>query len=122
MTQPQYAALVEHIEERTPLWQTRLGLDHFDVETVFVEAYATDDDASLSCAEALTEWQYLRATIKWYLPAAAALSLGEIEKRLVHELTHVLLCPTQDVTPSKYDQQVELATEMTARALYKAYA
>ena len=128
------------ISKKAPLWQRRMGLDHWDIEHVFLDSFYGDDGEEDFKVTAITEsrWQYMQARIKWYLPSAVRHGDAELEKVLVHELSHVLLAPEQALVDTKthHDtsntsllateadalwernyEHLELATEMVTRAV-----
>lgn len=94
-----------------PLWQDRMGLGHFTITHTFLELGGED----IAVTDA--RWNYLEARINWYLHIAARFTDEDIEEALVHEYVHILLCPEQSVVPAKHTDQMELATEMAARAV-----
>ena len=97
-------------------WQKRLGLGEWHLMVKF-------DDTMESIADCEAHWRYLHATIRFNLPKmdarAACQPLETHELTVVHELTHVLLAPIDDMF-GKYTKQkdalLEYATEITARA------
>jgi len=132
------------IKELAPIWQTRLGLDHWEIEHVYLDAYYTDDNGEDFKVTATTEsrWQYMQGIIKWYLPSAVRHDDQTLEKVLVHELVHILLAPEQTLIDTEIVhtsahgnytetqsnalsernyEHIELATEMTTKALLNAY-
>lgn len=133
------------ISRKAPLWQRRMGLDHWDIEHVFLDSFYGDDGEEDFKVTAVTEsrWQYMQARIKWYLPSAVRHGNEELEKVLVHELCHVLLAPEQALIDTKTHHDItrnqmvgtdvdalwernyenlELATEMTTRAVMAGWA
>lgn len=132
------------INELAPTWQTRLSLDHWEIEHVYLDAYYTDDNGEDFKVTATTEsrWQYMQGIIKWYLPSAVRHDDQTLEKVLVHELVHILLAPEQTLIDTEIVhtsahgnytetqsnalsernyEHIELATEMTTKALLNAY-
>lgn len=128
------------ITKKAALWQTRMGLDHWEIDHVFLDTFYGDDGDEDFKVTAITEsrWQYMQAKIKWYMPSAVRHDDDELEKVLVHELCHVLLAPEQALVDTKTHHSVsssqftgfeadalwernyenlELATEMTTRAV-----
>ena len=97
MTQNQYTRITKHIDKLAPIWQDRLGLNHWEINHTYIDSYYDDDSQDDYKVSAITEsrWQYLQAKIKWYLPSISRHDNEEIEKILVHELCHVLLAPEQ---------------------------
>jgi hypothetical protein len=122
------------------MWQRRMGLDHWEIEHVFLDSFYDDTTGEDFKVVAITEsrWQYMQARIKWYLPSAVRHGNAELEKVLVHELCHVLLAPEQALIDTKTNNDIyhshalgpdadalwernyehlELATEMTTKAI-----
>lgn len=99
-------------------WQQRLGLSHYLIEIVYLDAYRDPEDtADVTPAECVAQWAGLRALIKVYLPMVAGYTASKLEHLMVHELSHVLLAPEQDMLKPSQAGQMELATESVARAL-----
>lgn len=144
MPENHYNQTIKTIQKLAPIWQTRLGLNHWDITHTYLETYYGEEHNEDHKVTATTnaQWQYMDANIKWYLPAAIQHNETTIEKILVHELVHVLLSPEQTLidteivhssTHGQYSEtqtnalsernyeHIELATEMTAKALYNAY-
>ena len=136
--------VVAYVDKYAPVWQERLGLGHWSIVHVYLDTYegeSGDDFKTTAVCE--SRWQYLQAKIKWYLPSAVRHDDDELERVLVHELCHVLLAPEQclvdsrlahdsshtaftdpevDALAERNYEHLELATEMTARALLRAWA
>lgn len=132
------------ITKLSPIWIKRLNLSHWEIEQIFLNSYYGDDGDEDFKVTAITEtrWQYMQAKIKWYLPSAIRHDDETLEKVLVHELCHVLLSPEQTLIdtqiihtanrqqygPSEHDalaernyEHIELATEMTTKALLNGW-
>lgn len=141
-TKPQYESLERLVEDRSPVWQERMGLAHYEIEHAFLDSYFGDDGEEDFKITATTEsrWNYLTAKIKWYLPSAVRHNDERLEQVLVHEMCHVLLSPEQALLEDElelnasalssdeqaivsklYYERLELATESVSRALWKAY-
>lgn len=136
--------VTKHINKLAPIWQKRLGLDHWDIQHTHIDTYYGDDNGQDHKVTATThaQWQYMDANIKWYLPSAVRHDNETLEKILVHELVHVLLAPEQalidtEITHSSTHGQysetqtnalvernyehIELSTEMVTKALWNAW-
>lgn len=139
---PNYVAIEAFVRSKAYEWQERMGLTHFEIEHVFLDSYFGDDGEEDFKITAATEvrWNYMQAKIKWYLPSCVRHNNEHLEKTLVHELCHVLLAPEQalvdakveeersDLTTSdsnaleaRYYERMELATEMTTRAIWRTW-
>lgn len=137
-----HAVLEEFIHDRMDLWQERLGLDHWTIDTRCNAGFmAEDGQGSMRCtAETEGRWQYMQAVVTFYMDAAARHSWEEIDRICCHEMVHVLLMPEQsaffeksvDDADGAYDkdadqmlamraERLELSTEMATRALLRAW-
>lgn len=124
MPQPEVFAHVEKVaRDECAKWQSRLGLDHWEIEHTFLDAVRDPDDAGdTTCAECKPQWQYLQAEIVWYLPHLVQCDDDKIDRNSLHEQCHILLAPEQaNLKPSESDR-MELSTQMTARALWLAWS
>lgn len=147
MSKPRYDEVTRFIELRREPWATRLGIGHYDIEHVYLDSFYDGGDSGDDFkVTATTEgrWNYLQAKVKWYLPSMVRHTDEENEKILVHELCHVLLMPEQelldyklqsiasddernptenefDAIQSLYYERLEMATEQTAKAFWRAY-
>lgn len=139
-----YARVQQFIEEKAPLWQERMLLQHIKIEHVFLDTYYGDDGEEDFKVTAVTEsrWQYFQAKIKWYLPSAVRHDEDHLEEVLVHELCHVMLAAEQvlidsrlrsDAADSRFTddeharlqernyEHLEHATEMAAKAILNCF-
>jgi hypothetical protein len=132
-----YKEVRRAVEGESLLWQARMGLAHWEIEHVFVDAWyyegGADDHRVTAVCEA--RWNYQFATVRWFLPSAARHSEDRLRAIVVHELCHVLLSAEQSLVDSMMDlgtveaqaaavacmEKVELSTEVTARALLEAH-
>jgi len=129
------------IDKLAPIWQTRLGLNHWDIQHTYLDTYYDPEEHKVT-ATTHAQWQYMDANIKWYLPSAVRHNNETIEKILVHELVHVLLSPEQSLVDTEivhssshgqYNEtqtnalvernyeHIELSTEMVTKALLNAW-
>lgn len=141
-TEPQFKPVVQFITKRAPVWKKRLCLSEWDIKHVFVETTHEHNDYSTAATTAAA-WQYMSATITWYLPVATRFGETFLEATLVHELAHVLLSPEQNLidtriasdsantqyTTSENDaltdrnyELMEFSTEMVTKALLKGWS
>ena len=136
-----YDRVTKLITKLAPIWHTRLGLNHWEIEHTFLDNYYDTEEHKVT-ATTHAQWQYLDATIKWYLPSAVRHNDTTLEKILIHELVHVLLSPEQSIIDTEivhssnhgqYSEtqtnalaernyeHIELSTEMITKALWNAY-
>lgn len=132
------------VRDRAGLWQVRMGLGHWDVDHVFLESFFVEEgfEDVRVCAVTESRWEYLSARVRWFLPAVVRLGEVEVDKILVHELCHVMLSPEQVLIDARLSgnaaherltnqehalladrnyEHLELATEMTCRAIWTAW-
>lgn len=129
------------IDKLAPIWQTRLGLTHWDIQHTYLDTYYDTDEHKVT-ATTHAQWQYMDANINWYLPSAVRHNDETLEKILIHELVHVLLSPEQTLVDTEivhgsshgqYNEtqtnalvernyeHIELSTEMVTKAIWNAY-
>lgn len=111
--------VVRYVTRRAPVWQKRLGLEHWTIKHVYL-----DDERDDAIATTDAMYQYLQAKVKWYLPLAVQQTDTELEAVLVHELAHVLLAPVGVLVRSDQERDcelLELSAEMTCRALLRGW-
>ncbi len=137
----QYQVHVDEVERVTTIWIDRMGLSFFEIENVFLDTLDPSDPLLVASCEVL--WNYMTATIKWYLPKLVQRPIEEVEKFGVHELCHILLASEQSLIDTRlqertsadnlseseatvlqdlYYERLEHATELTARALLRAWS
>lgn len=139
-----YDRVTKLINKLAPVWQDRLGLNHWEIEHTFLDTYYGDENSEDYKVTATThaQWQYLDANIKWYLPSAVRHNDEILEKILLHEFVHVLLAPEQSLVDTEivhssshgqYSEtqsnslaernyeHIELSTEMVTKAIWNAY-
>lgn len=130
---PAYQAIQDLILAKSPMWEDRLGITHFEIRHVFLDSYFGDDGEEDFKITANTEvrWNYEQAKIKWWLPSAVRHSIEYVEFVLVHELYHIVLAAEQSIPASVVDakdewltaqaEKIEQSTERATRALWRAY-
>ncbi len=110
----QFQASVDFIEERGPVWQTRMGLDHFEISHHYLDASSDlmlgtrpkDRPGSVRCgygalgettytAFVETRWNYQMASVYFILPSTIQWDQTRLDQTIVHEYTHILLAPEQ---------------------------
>lgn len=76
------------------LWW-KIDAYYYDDPMEMVRQFTVTDD-NITYASVDTDWRYLRATIKFNLPAIAGRTDEEIESTVVHELCHILVCEMRE--------------------------
>lgn len=134
---PQFQAIEDKITRWSPVWVERMRLSEWEIEYVFLDSFYPDDDPEDFKVTAVCEGRhaYYMAKIKWFLPSAIRHDDLRLEQTLVHELCHVLLAheqsvvdrlaaidsPSADALVEIYAELRETSTELTCRALWKAW-
>lgn len=101
-------------------WQGPMGLRWFNIEVIFDRSYAQDNSAAVT---SMARWRYREFDITFYIPALMDKTDAEVEKTVVHELSHCLLAPIscnmRDVDEnSEYRRDLmEFNTELVTAAL-----
>ena len=80
------------------LWVKQLGLGMWRIDayyydnplTVMKEFAAGENE--IVYAEVTSDWRYMKAAIKFNMPALTGKTDEEIEASVVHELCHILVC------------------------------
>lgn len=117
-----YGHVEDYLRERCAVWLYRLGLDHWKVTLTFLDCTRDpDDNSDQSVAECKPQWQYMRAEIIWYLPILAACDDEKLDWDSLHECVHILLAAEQANLKTSEAERMELSTEYTTRALWKAW-
>ena len=106
---------IEHLIEQ---WVPILGLEHWTIKRHYVRAYRADDEACQ--ADTVANWQYMHATMRFYMPLFKEMTAAEGEAVVVHELVHILLSCMESVCPDDTTNQRERSVEETALALVRA--
>lgn len=137
MPNPQYGVAEKFVLDRTSIWQDRMRLNEWEIEHVFLDSFYSDDDPEDFKVTAVCESRhaYFMAKLKWFLPSMVRHEPDHLEQTLVHELCHVLLSheqsvvdrlvsidsPSADALVEIYAELRETSTELTSRALWKAW-
>ena len=100
-------------------WETIFNLP--DSITHYYVPEALCDEGSDTIAETLCNWEYRSASISWFMGKVATLTDVELERAVVHEMTHVLLAPIERHVAKRYTEQAEFAVENTARLIMRIY-
>lgn len=123
----QFQATVDFIEERGPIWQDRMSLNHIEIEHHYLDvgsdlvigsrpknrpgvvrcAFGSVDSSFTACVE--TRWNYQLADVYFFVPHAAGWGLERLDRIIVHEYAHILCAVEQ------YLMEVKL-TEVAADA------
>lgn len=109
-------------------WVKRLGLGWWTMTCTYsLESPVRDDDRRRKLAECNALWQYLDATITFYLPVTVILTDDELETAVIHELIHVLVNELQQVDEDRQHEErvvttLTMAIEFTVAAVREEVA
>jgi hypothetical protein len=125
-TSPDYTEVIAFLEERGPIWQERMGLDHIEIAHHYLDAASSlllgagvkNKPGTARCsfgsmdlsytAFVETRWNYQLADVYFMSPALVTWSQERQEQILVHEYCHILLAVEQYLLD---DRLGELAAE-----------
>ena len=102
------------IIQRSRDWQQAMDLGHYVVGHTFLDISHPTDDSIV--AETSANWQYREADIRWYMDKVITLSDSQLNRTIVHELTHVHLSPLERYIKSSGSDHLELVVEGLTRA------
>lgn len=123
LTDKDYNQLKTELKALSFKWSERMGLRWYRIHFEWVREYAYHDskDRHNVGAETKSMWQYREATITFYLEKLAAFTKEEREEVVIHELSHVLVSPIEDLGDDNASQMTEYTTTMVAKAVQWAY-
>lgn len=120
-----YAGIERKVERWHRKWKKRLGLEHWEIELLFMDSLSgLEDQADDFLITGTTEvrWNYFEARIKYYLPRCVQKTDEALERTVLHELVHVLLSAEQsELTTAKACEKQELSTELVTIVIWNAY-
>jgi hypothetical protein len=121
VTDAEYEAQKARVRAAIARWDQPLGLRWWKMRYEYAREHDNPgcDEVSRRVARCWTSWQYLEATIRFYLPALVDLDDAEVEQTVVHEMCHVLLNEMREL---RHDAENWLQhEERTATVLAKAF-
>lgn len=116
MTDAEYKKQKARVEKYLDKWFKPAGFGWFGVSIDF-NRHLKDDREFTSAADTSTHWQYRKAHINFYLPAIVDIDDAELERVVVHELSHVLIGSVSNFSNDEYREMTEYATECVTQAL-----
>lgn len=119
VSSPAHDAAWERVCRIFEEWTERLEMSWLTLTLVRSDAVHEEES---TYADTNAQWQYRQAQIRVFLPMLVALTDGQIEAIIVHELVHVLVNPMASLLKDKDSKLAELAVENVAQALLAAAA
>ena len=111
------AAARKLIRKYVNKWVTPMGLGWWNVDVYYhmnkKEArkyFKTKKREWMVLGRTLSEWEYRTAAVHFNTHALSSCSATEIEKTVVHELVHILVCEMREVT-RKHEEAVVVGLE-----------
>jgi hypothetical protein len=100
MTAREKTSLKSKIRRRVKNWVKTMCLSDWELELVFQDYADTEtqesEDGWVHFAHADPSWEYKSARVSFYLVPLSTLADREVERWVVHELGHVLLCEMRE--------------------------
>lgn len=96
MNDTEYEATKARVEERAQRWIAALGLRWWRVHLVWMRDMEDaprrpNGKAERLAADTHASWQYMEATVRWFLPVLADMDDEELDYIVRHELAHILV-------------------------------
>jgi len=119
MTDKEFKIQQRRVKKYLDKWQKPGGFGWFDIQIEWDREHNLDNDTTL--ASCWSNWQYRHATIRFYLPIVKDQSDDELEKAVIHELSHILLSGLQDFSTKDKRDLTEYTTTLITDAIYWAH-
>lgn len=125
VVKPQFQDSVDFLEERSPIWQERMGLGHFEIAHHYLDAgsdlvlgsrpknrpgvvrcgFGMPSGETTYTAFVETRWNYQMADVYFMLPSAIQWSEERLDHTIVHEYSHILTAVEQYLLEFKLAEQ-----------------
>lgn len=121
MTDQEYRAAKARIKRYLDKWFKAAGFSWWRVNITYHRE--VKDDAEYSAvADTTTHWEYRQAYINFYVPQFEGKTDEEVERVVVHELSHILIASTSNFSTDEDRQMTEYATECVTQALLYSHS
>lgn len=115
MTDKQYETEKRRVRKLWEKWFRPIGMGWWQVDLNWSRVREEEEPAT--AAMTTTNWQYRTASVTFYLPSTSDLNLEQLEEVVVHELSHILCGPIQDMTTDERRDITEHTVTTIARAI-----
>ena len=115
MNDKQYEKERRRVRKLWDKWFRPIGLGWWQVDLNW--ARERDEDEPATAGMTTTNWQYRTASVTFFLPATLELDDEKLEEVVVHELTHILCGPIQDMSSDERREITEHTVTTIARSL-----
>jgi len=110
---------VEGLIER---WRRILWITQWKIDvTYFREPPADMDGPGAQCAhmDIVPRWEYMTAAIRVNMPQVMHLDLDDLERTVMHELLHCVVCEMRHWTPTRREHEERVVSHLT-KAMWAA--
>ena len=104
---PDEKRIRKFLNERVKKWRNMLGLDMWKVTLVLVDSIDCETPSLRTLAQCVATWQYRLISIEVNLHEALTQTDADLERMVIHELSHALVCEMRENDPdSKHEERV----------------
>lgn len=115
MNDKEYEEQKKRIEIYINGLQKVLGMNWWAITHEFLREKEEHDCSIVAMTS--TRWEYRSAYVRWYIPVVAEQSDEELRGVFIHEMSHILVGPTQNNETDADTQMTEFAVTNVARAI-----
>lgn len=115
MNDQQFKDQKKRVESLIRKWFKPIGMGWWQVDFHYERERSEQDSTTIGMTT--SNWQYRTGDITFFLPTCAEIEDHKLEEAIVHELTHILVAPLQDVSSDASRDITEFTVTSIARAL-----
>lgn len=119
MTDAEYRKTVMRLRKAAGKWQTALGLGYwritYEYESEGLMPVPARTDGQSVAATSRPDWRYKHATINFNVPVLADQTDDDLERFVLHELTHVLV---NELREEGLDHEERVVSELTSAFMW----
>lgn len=122
MLDKEFRETKRRIEGLIERWRHILWLSHWQIDVTYCrEAPADMDGPGEQCAhmDILPRWEYMTAAIRVNMPQVSHLDMDDLERTVLHELLHCVVCEIRDGKPKRSANEERVVSHLT-KALWAA--
>lgn len=117
---PQFEAGKERIQGFATKWERLMDMAWLSVKHTYNPN--VNEESPFIVATTQADWEYRAGVIDWNMPRVCAIEDDTLESVVVHELSHILLNPLEQLATKPHEAPlVEFAAESMARALLSVH-
>jgi len=95
--------------------QRDLGMNWWSISHEFIRYKEEDEPATVAMTS--TNWEYRHGHVRWYMPVVEEQSDEQLRGVFIHEMSHILVGPTQNNMTDADRQMTEFAVTNVAKAI-----